>query len=349
MAVKAMEERPAAQLEVAVPCPKEEGENKETLLAPAAQEMSASERHALMVVSVDLADASSRARARELVEALEAHGARAAKATLLSKRILALAQADSGEVRVAEDLQTLSRILDRAGLHRSPSRKKGLLAGFFKTAEKEVMSLYEAREAINRVIFSLTASARLLRQNDVALDEYEEDILSERKRTSSTLEIADEYASALVVAIGRAKNNGAASETIRFAEQEVLFPLERLRQNLRSLLAVNQQAVLSLSILRETNSMLIQNIQQITVVTRHSLDVASLLRRRVQGRFAEGGDVAGTAALDEFHRSLDELFSVLEKHNSWHEQSAAKTEAALCELRDLSSMVFDTTDPRVPS
>jgi len=344
-----MEERPADQFEVVAPGLWEAGEDGETHLEPAGQAMSASERHALMVVSVDLADASSRSRARELVEALEAHGARAAKGTLLSKRILALAQADSGEVRVAEDLQTLSRILDKAGLHRSSSRKTGMFAGFFKTAEKEVMSLYEAREAINRVISSLTASARLLRQNDVALDEYEEDILSERKRTSSTLEIADEYASALVAAIRNAKNHGVAYETIRFAEQEVLFPLERLRQNLQSLLAVNQQAALSLSILRETNSMLIQNIQQITVVTRHSLDVASLLRSRAQERFAEGGDVAGTAALDEFQRSLDELFSVLERHNSWHEQSAVKTEAALCELRDLSSMVFDTTDPRVPS
>ena len=148
----------------------------------------------------------------------------------------------------------------------------------------------------------------------------------------------------LKAAIDKAKREGADPAKVHFVENEVLFPLEHQRQYLQSLLAVNQQAALSLSILRETNVALINNVRIITLATKHSVGIAKTLRSFSAGGGASPvGTPSSTPGMAALEASIDDLFAAFERHDLWHAEVAAKTQEAVGELQDLTEKVFDGT------
>lgn len=330
--------------------------------------VSIAQREAQLVLSVNLADPASRARARLVIDILQGGGAVATKSRLLSKRILTLARADSGTSRIIADLEALARKVKSLGLPRATPSRRSFMGKLFGSVEKResleegLARLKASRTEIEHIISSLTASAEVLRQNEVALGRYEIDIRTETRRISDDIAMAEEFEPALVAAIDAARRDNAEAASIRFAEREVLLPLEQQRQQLQTLLAVNQQAALSLSLLKETNQTLINHVRDITWATRHAMDTAMLLDRTLEERRIKElqtqtntwGDpthaqtVKSLSGMSELQTSLDELYTALEYHDVWQQKATAKTTKALGELQSLSAQVFEGTDPRVP-
>ena len=194
------------------------------------------------------------------------------------------------------------------------------------------------------LVTSLVGSEEVLRQNSVALDGYDADITEESERVAADIDQADDFEAALVAAIDKAKREGADPAKVHFVENEVLFPLEHQRQYLQSLLAVNQQAALSLSILRETNVALINNVRIITLATKHSVGIAKTLRSFSAGGGASPvGTPSSTPGMAALEASIDDLFAAFERHDLWHAEVTAKTQEAVGELQDLTEKVFDGT------
>lgn len=308
--------------------------------------MSAGERRAQAVMAVDVADPTSRAQARKLVDALGPGSPSSAKSRMLDKRILALAQADSGSSRVVRDLQLLAnKVRELDALYVRP-RRQGLFGKLFGrgAAEQKTRDPRETLDELEDLVTSLVGSAEVLRQNSVALDGYDADITEESERVAADIEQADDFEAALVAAIDKAKREGADPAKVHFVENEVLFPLEHQRQYLQSLLAVNQQAALSLSILRETNVALINNVRIITLATKHSVGIAKTLRSFSAGGGASPvGTPSSTPGMAALEASIDDLFAAFERHDLWHAEVAAKTQEAVGELQDLTEKVFDGT------
>lgn len=342
-----------------VPDPLEPEESGLAEIRPKTETLSTSVsmREVQIVMSVDLTDPLSRAQARKTVDSFGKNNISLAKSRMLDRRILALAQADSGSGKIAAELQRLA-LKARDLASSTKPRRRGLLGGLFGTAEKRPASISDMLREMDGIVSSLMGSAEVLRQNNVALDGYESDIMTENKQVIAEIQRAEDFHAALVAAIDDARVRGVDDEVLRFATSEVLFPLEQHRQYLQGLLAVNQQAAISLAILRETNYDLVGHIQQITFAARCSHDLAVTLRqgasrgtdaRNAGGETAYGEEADAALSDPAFQSSLKELFRVLEAHEVWSRAAAKKTETAVVELRDLSAEVLDTPEPWVPS
>ncbi|MBQ9005091.1 MAG: toxic anion resistance protein [Atopobiaceae bacterium] len=296
------------------------------------------ERLARTVMEVDLADQASRMRARRTVDQFGEGGTSATRSRMLGKQLRSLAWADASSSKAMADMQRLASKVRQLGISRDRARP-GLVRRLLGLPDKKKFeSLSASREEIEGLVASLSGSAEVLRQNSVALDGFESDIRDEREQITKDIALADAFESALVDAVGRAKADQRMSDVVRFVENEVLYHLEQQRSALQTLNAVNQQAAMSLSILRETNDALVQNMQLVTVATRHALDVAALLQRsrevHGEGKGATDDDAsADTGALQD---SLNELMRALDRHEAWRTGSAARRENAFHELQSIS-------------
>ncbi len=316
---------------------------------------SESDREVAAVMAVNVADPASRARARATVEQLAGDSAAAARSQLLEKRILAMAQADTGSDRIATDLQRLAKKARELDATYTRPRRPGLLKRFMGTPKRKVANTRATLDELNDIVNTLFSSAEILRQNEVAFAAFSADLSAEAQRIAADVKRADELKVALTSAIERAQTNGISAETIRFAQGEVLFPLESHRQFLQSLKAINQQATVSLVILRETNAMLISHVRLIALAARNTLDVATTLQRRSAERESSqgGGSSRSGSSSDEDHlssdtdaftKSLDELYRVLHEHDVWRSTSQPRKEKAIVSLSELSNGVFDAAD-----
>lgn len=301
-----------------------------------------------LVMGVSLTDAASRMRARQTVEELGARNASAAKSRLLEMRVHALALADSDSDRVAADLQKLATKVSKLDPTRGGSRRPSLIERYFDSPEKQVERVLAARNDIESIISSLSESARAIRQNNVALDAFEADIQAESELLEHDLARADAYEAALTAAIERERQANGASKRLSFVETDVLYPLEELRQHLGSLRAVNQQAALSLVVLRDTNALLVQSIQQVIHAARYALKVASMLRTpqaapaatvavAPQGSAPDDRSFDAELGLTELRSSLDELFRALEESDTWRKKASALTREAMGEIEDMTA------------
>lgn len=326
-------------------------------------------QQAMIVMGADLSDPTARARVRKTVETLGAKNASvsAAKSKMLDTRIRTLAQSDSGNTKLAADLQNLTIRVRELDPSRVNFQRQGFLGKLFKPTERYLEQFRTAREEIDDIIVSLTNSAETLRQNNIAIDGYEADIYAESKQIAADIEMANDFEAALVAAIDKAKAEGIDPEKIRFIENDVLFPLEQRRQDLQSLLAVNQQAGISLSILRETNSTLIQNVNRTTRITVRALDTGVMLQRALADQKAaleqtkavreateaiisanaealhqqsrEIRDMASEAVVNPevLQKAFDELFQTLEEGDAWRQAAIPRMQQTIDVLQDMST------------
>ncbi len=294
-------------------------------------------RLARIVMAVDLTDRMSRSRARQTVDQFGEGGISATRSRMLGKQLRSLAWADAKNSKAMADMQRLAVKVRQLGLPKSGRGQKGIVGRLFGFSKKKLDRLNASREELEAMVASLSGSAESLRQSEVALDGFEADIRAERDQITRDIALADAFESALVAAVNEARANADLSDVVRFAESEVLFYLEQHRGALQALNAVNQQAALSLSILRETNDALLQNMRLVTFATRHALDVATMLRRphEVSGDDRDGATDA-QAGMEALQDSLRELAQALDRHDAWRTSSAARREDALLELQGIS-------------
>lgn len=290
------------------------------------------ERLVKAVMDVNLADPVSRARARQAAESLASDHVTEAKSRMLARRFRALVEADAGGAQIAEDLERLAARLRQLDPHYTG--KSGALRRLFKRKEDRAQRFVAAREDFKTITDSLSRSSAVLRQNSVALEAFEVDAAAEARQVAASIERADALSATLSASIRDAKLAAEKADVIGFAEREVLIPLEEHRQHLLSLRAVNQQMLFSLSMLRETNAALIQNIQQITLATRGILAATSL-------RTTPDGPASEDLSLND---SLEELSRALDAHTAWRKENLAKRSEALQELQNLSSEAFGSSD-----
>lgn len=317
----------------------------------------ASELRACDVLSVDLTDPASRARVRRVVESLGETKLSAARSRLLDQRIRSLVLAESGNSRITDNLDALATKVRRLDPAHLGTRRPGLLARMFgQSPDGGTERLVAARAEIDAIVDSLVRSAEALRQGDVALEHFERDILAESRQVMADIELADDFEQSLLSALERAKADGLPPATIRFIESDLLYSLEQRRHYLQGLLAVNQQAAISLAILKDTNTTLVENILRITQATVHALDLAvtlqlSLVEQRAARVYARmgrrrspaSGAVTQDAAADlaDLEMSFDRLFRVLEENDLWRRTLVSKTERSLADLQDLSQKMLE--------
>ena len=222
------------------------------------------------------ADIDSFQDRKELTKAIEEFGAdvvkkSADKNSIMKTRIGELSRAGGESGAVANGLEALSRQmkdLDPSGVD---FVKKGPLGNLFNP----VRSYFNKFKAADSVIGEIVdKGARTLRDDNTTLELEQASMRELTKQLNQKIALGQELDDYLTEQIGRQRDLYGDSEKVKFVEEEILFPLRQRMIDFNQMLAVNQNGILAMEVIRKNNYELIRSVNRAQTVTVAALNVA---------------------------------------------------------------------------
>ncbi len=209
---------------------------------------------------------------KELTKAIEEFGADVVKKSsdrnaLMKTRIGDLSRAGGESGEVAKGLEELSRQmkdLDPSGID---FVKRGPLGKVFNPVRAYFNRYKAADTAIAEIVESLDKGARVLRDDNTTLE----------LEQASMRELTKELDAYLTEQIERQRALNGDSDKVKFVEEEILFPLRQRMIDFNQMLAVNQNGIIAMEVIRKNNYELIRSVNRAQNVNNAALNVAVTL------------------------------------------------------------------------
>ncbi len=225
------------------------------------------------------ADIDSFQDRKELTKAIEEFGAdvvkkSADKNSIMQTRIGELSRAGGESGAVANGLEALSRQmkdLDPSGVD---FVKKGPLGNLFNPVRSYFNKFKAADSVIGEIVESLDKGARTLRDDNTTLELEQASMRELTKQLNQKIALGQELDDYLTEQIGRQRDLYGDSEKVKFVEEEILFPLRQRMIDFNQMLAVNQNGILAMEVIRKNNYELIRSVNRAQTVTVAALNVA---------------------------------------------------------------------------
>ena len=225
------------------------------------------------------ADIDSFQDRKELTKAIEEFGAdvvkkSADKNSIMKTRIGELSRAGGESGAVANGLEALSRQmkdLDPSGVD---FVKKGPLGNLFNPVRSYFNKFKAADSVIGEIVESLDKGARTLRDDNTTLELEQASMRELTKQLNQKIALGQELDDYLTEQIGRQRDLYGDSEKVKFVEEEILFPLRQRMIDFNQMLAVNQNGILAMEVIRKNNYELIRSVNRAQTVTVAALNVA---------------------------------------------------------------------------
>lgn len=229
-----------------------------------------------MIMAVNLDSLTER---REFVQVIETFGAdiikqSESKNSILQKRIgdFSKAGGESGEVaKGLEDLSIKMKDLDPSGLDFT---KTGVLGKLFNPIRRYFERYKTADAEIATIVKSLDKGKNILKNDNTTLEIEQANMRDITKQLMQKIELGSQLDSYLTNAAENAKAAGDDPERIKFVEEEIIFPLRQRLMDFQQLLAVNQQGIIAMEVVRKNNLELIRAVDRAKTVTVSALRVA---------------------------------------------------------------------------
>ena len=263
-----------------LPTPEEIKEEVVKELMPTEQEITvikdAVKEKADMIMAVDLDSLTER---REFVQVVETFGAdiikqSESKNSILQKRIgdFSRAGGESGEVaKGLEELSIKMRDLDPSGLDFT---KTGVLGKLFNPIRRYFERYKTADAEIAEIVKSLDKGKTILKNDNTTLEIEQASMRDLTKQLTQKIELGTQLDSYLTNSVENAKAAGTDPERIKFVEEEIIFPLRQRLMDFQQLLAVNQQGIIAMEVVRKNNLELVRAVDRAKTVTVSALRVA---------------------------------------------------------------------------
>ena len=234
--------------------------------------------YASAILEIDLGDADARAKMTAAVESMGADTQRrcAGKSRMLEQPIRALAakSEDGGSVAKAlvglrEEVESLDpgKVDFEAGWF---TRAIGRIPGVGTPLKRYFTKFESAQTVIESIDRSLVEGAAQLKRDNITLEEDQK----EMRALSDTLKQQIAVGQALDAKLARGAEREPEEDKRAFIESEIVFPLRQRIMDLQQQMAVNQQGVLAIEIVRRNNLELIRGVARARNVTMSALQVA---------------------------------------------------------------------------
>lgn len=216
---------------------------------------------------------------KELTKAIEEFGADVVKKSsdrnaLMKTRIGDLSRAGGESGAVANGLEELSRQmkdLDPSGID---FVKRGPLGKVFNPVRAYFNKYKAADAAIAEIVESLEKGARVLRDDNTTLELEQASMRELTKELNQKIALGEELDAYLTEQIKRQRDLNGDSEKVKFVEEEILFPLRQRMIDFNQMLAVNQNGIIAMEVIRKNNYELIRSVNRARTVTIAALNVA---------------------------------------------------------------------------
>ncbi len=216
---------------------------------------------------------------KELTKAIEEFGSdvvkkSADKNSVMKTRLGELSRAGGESGAVARGLEELSRQmkdLDPSGVD---FLKKGPLGNLFNPVRSYFNKFKAADSVIGEIVESLDKGARTLRDDNTTLELGQASMRELTKQLNQKIALGQELDDYLTEQIQRQRDLNGDSEKVKFVEEEILFPLRQRMIDFSQMLAVNQNGILAMEVIRKNNYELIRSVNRAQTVTVAALNVA---------------------------------------------------------------------------
>lgn len=216
---------------------------------------------------------------KELTKAIEEFGADVVKKSsernaLMKTRIGDLSKAGGESGSVARGLEELSRQmkdLDPSGID---FVKRGPLGKVFNPVRAYFNKYKAADTAIGEIVESLEKGAMVLRDDNTTLELEQASMRELTKELNQKIALGEELDAYLTEQIQRQRALNGDSEKVKFVEEEILFPLRQRMIDFNQMLAVNQNGIIAMEVIRKNNYELIRSVNRAQTVTIAALNVA---------------------------------------------------------------------------
>ncbi|MBQ9006278.1 MAG: toxic anion resistance protein [Atopobiaceae bacterium] len=328
----------------------------------------AMERQADAIMNIDLTDIESRDKARAAIEQLGAGttALSASQSRMTATSLRSLAEEGAGGKEIASNLSDLAIRMRKLDPSKVDFARKGLLSKLHDPVERYFEQFKSARTEIEAVMVSLKHGRDTLASDNVELERQEVTLLKDSQTLAKELDVANQLEVALTDAIDRAEAEGVDPEKVRFVRQEILFPLEQKRQDLQTLLAVNQQGIVAMSVLRENNRALMTNIDRTSQISLRALDTGvmiqralhdqqaqmekvkmvgevteSIIRGNAEALHTQGAEIqrqSSEAMIDPevIKESFEQVFAALEEGDAYRDAAIPRMQATIAELQSIT-------------
>ncbi|MBR2681954.1 MAG: toxic anion resistance protein [Atopobiaceae bacterium] len=328
----------------------------------------AMERQADAIMGIDLSDIESRDKARQAIEQLGAGttALTASQSRMTATSLRALAEEGNTGSEIATNLSDLAIRMRQLDPSKIDFARKGLFAKFHDPVERYFEQFKSARSEIEAVMVSLKRGRNTLAADNIELERQEVTLIKDSQTLAKELDMANQLEEALTEAIARAEDEGVDPEKVRFVRQEILFPLEQKRQDLQTLLAVNQQGIVAMSVLRENNRALITNIDRTSQISLRALDTGvmiqhalhdqqvqmekvkmvgevteSIIRGNAEALRTQGAEIqrkSAEAMIDPevIKDSFEQVFAALEEGDAYRDAAIPRMQATIAELQAIT-------------
>lgn len=252
----------------------------EKVLTPTPKEQEAIKGTAIgnteAVFQVDL---NSLAERKEMVGTIESFGMDTMvqsrkKNELLQVRIGDLSKMGGENGQVVNGLVELQQQMKDLDPSAIDFAKGGVIGKLFNPIRNYFGKFQKADAAIDDIIASLEKGKNILKRDNTTLEIEQAGMRDLTMTLKKNIEMGLQMDESLSAAVERAKAEGMDEDKIKFAEEEVLYPLRQRLMDFQQLLAVNQQGIIAMEILRRNNKELIRAVERAQNVTISALRVA---------------------------------------------------------------------------
>lgn len=197
------------------------------------------------------------------------------KNQMLSKRCVDLQKSSSDAI--GDDLLELNRQIKALDPGKVDFTSKGVLGSIFNPIKKYFSKYEKAEDVISEIIESLNESKKVLENDNTTLLNEEEVMRETTKRLLANVELGKDMDLSIENQIRNAEINGIEEEKINFVKEEILFPLRQRIMDIEEMVLINQQAIISLNVIRKNNKELIRGVNRAENVTMSALRVGVML------------------------------------------------------------------------
>lgn len=239
----------------------------------------ASEEKAKEIMEVNLDSFKDK---REITTAIEEFGTdivrkSTEKNSMLQTRLGTLSKSGGENGEVAKGLEELSVQMKSLDPSKVDFDNNGFLGKLMNPAKKYFRKYQTADATIGEIIESLDTGSRTLKNDNTTLEIEQASMRDLTKQLNEKIVLGMQLDAYLSNEIENQKVSNGDAEKIKFVEEEVLFPLRQRIMDFEQMLAVNQQGILAMEVIRKNNAELIRSVERAKTVTVSALRVAVMV------------------------------------------------------------------------
>lgn len=236
----------------------------------------ASKEKAEQIMGADIDNFSER---KEITKAIEEFGAdiitkSAGKNEIMKTRLGELSRAGGESGVVAKGLEELSqqmKDLDPSGIDFT---RKGPFGRVLNPVRAYFNKYKTADAAIAEIIESLDKGAKVLKDDNTTLEIEQASMRELTRELNQKIVLGGELDAYLSEQVAKQKAANGDPEKIKFVEEEILFALRQRMIDFNQMLAVNQNGIIAMEVIRKNNYELIRSVNRARTVTVAALNVA---------------------------------------------------------------------------